>query len=417
MAVRIKNPQTWVRLRRNDMRKLANQIGNHVMRQIVTLDRGDTTGRAVKELTEKITRKLDAQPLSSDIEVAYADLEYAARLFREIKVNEFFAVRVAERVLQQSGGQVMTAAELLDFYVADVAAYIEEYRASLPPPPSPAELIVESVPQQKLGPARFEMIDGIVRVQHQAAVNDGLDARNAEAARSELLSSSQNMVGFLAGSNFDSRLTATIEDIRTRLEVKQDIIQLGIAAISAQMVCEEFEEELPGIWGAKLRAFSIGIGMYVSQFPEWGRFSENAALAEFNPGDVKKLYSSGMELVTGLRTAVSVVDPEVPQTLAFLFEVIKDPRRAIKRTVFAAMRSIENFVIVVVRSLGGTLKAAVDGLHEGIKLGAKYVTATTILLLAANVATTISPAAGRILQSNWMGKVGEFIKDGLKHVD
>jgi hypothetical protein len=412
VAIGIKNPQTWVRLRRNDLRKLANQIGNHAMQQSGRAI-GDFNGRPVKELTENIARKLDGQPLSSDINLAFHDLSFAVSLFQRIIQDKFFNSFIANRVLQQNGDEKSTASELVQFYISDVDSYIKEYRSSLPPPPTSAERLAEVVPDQKIGPTKFQVVEGILRVRHQAALTDGADAKNANAAREELICASEALEQYLEKSNVDNRLSSAISDMRHRLSIQQDIIQLGIAAISFQMVCEALEDELPDVWGAKLRAYTISIGMYVAQFPEWIRFSENAAMADFSLNDVKKLYLSGSQMVEGLRALGPAVDPEVPQTLEFLLQVIHDPQRAVKRTVFAAIRTIENLVSTVFRSFS----TALSGVPEGAKTAIKYITITSLLALTAKAAIDISPAAGRVLQVNWMSKAGNLILESLKSVE
>ena len=218
---------------------------------------------------------------------------------------------------------------------------------------------------------------------------------------------------YLEESNHDRRLRDIVSDIKSRLSISQDIIQLGIFSITCQLVIDRFEEELPAVWSAQLQAFSIGIGMYVAQFPEWLRFSDNAATAEFAIEDVTRLFQSGTSLVEELRNAGSAVDPEVPQTLAFLLEAIKDPRRALKRTVFAAIRTVENLVSAVLRSCGVVLGSVSKGIAQGVALSTKVITASSILVIAAHAAVPIDPAAGRVLQTTWLGKAGKLILESF----
>lgn len=140
------------------------------------------------------------------------------------------------------------------------------------------------------------------------------------------------------------------------------------------------------------------------------RFAENAADADYSREDVNRLYVVGHTLTEELKKQEQLVDPEVPRSLAFLLESVRDPRRAAKRTVFAAIRSIENLVSVVIKAFG----TIVSGIPEGVKKGVVVVAASTLLYAAANAAVHIDPAAGRVLRTSWLGKAGKLILDNMK---
>ncbi|GGE98303.1 hypothetical protein [Sphingomonas prati] len=375
-------------------------------------------GRAIKATTEAITRKLDGQQPVGDIETAFSDLQNSIRSLELLKDNEFFRNSLAHTTIISSAGVRSSIISKIVNIPLEVDNYTREYRASLPPPPTAAEIaqveLQNIVPSQREGPVKFEMAAGVLKVRHQAAVIEEQNRLNAELASGQLIEEAKSVINQLSHSNADPRLIELVKDMSNRIAIKQDVIQIGIAAISFQIVCDKFENELPFILSARLSALSIGVGMYVSQFSEWQRFSENAAMADFSFEDVGKLFTSGSELVESLRAVGTAVDKEVPRTLAFLLETIKDPRRATKRTVLATVRSIENLVIVVVNSCGSILGGILAGITEGAKKGTTIITATALLSIAGVTAVSIAPAAGRVLQSNWLGKAGKLIVDGLK---
>lgn len=370
-------------------------------------------GRAVKATTEKITRRLEGPPRIQDLDFSLRELAEAAQDFRSILLNPFFDTAL-KAALVLSEGSYSPLGNLVSAAVEEVERSIAAYRSAEPPTISSLQEAQRFIPDQKTGPVKFEIHEGILRVQHQAALPPEADARNTEAALRELLQTGEQLITVLTASNMDRPLIDTIDDIKERLAAKQDIIQLGIAAIACQMVCAGYEQELSPANAAKVKAFAVSVGMYVSQFPEWVRYSENAATAEYSPNDVRALHKNGQELVQKLKGVRAGVDPEVPRTLAFLLETIRDPRRALKRTVFASIRAIENLVIVVFRGCGTAVSGISEGAREGLKTSTKVIAASALLLIAAQAAVAIAPAAGRVLQSNWLQEAGKLILDGLK---
>lgn len=372
-------------------------------------------GRSVKALTESITRRLDGQQPTRDLDLAFNALLKSAQDFQDIIENSYFIGSLAQKTIKRvNARQTETMQEVIAQVIDDTRSYVETYLAALPPPPTQAAKaaneVAELVPEQKTGPLRFAIIDGIVRVEHQPAMIVSRDIPNVTAARQELIAAGKAGAEYLRSANFDYRLTDEVESIIARLSASQDIIALGVAAISFQQIVGSFEDELPNFWSAKLQGLSLGLSMYVAQFPEWMRFAENAADAEYSSEDVNRLYVAGYTLTEHLKTQGQLVDPEVPRSLAFLLESVRDPRRAAKRTVFAAIRSIENLISVIIKAFGTIL----SGIPEGAKKGVVVITASTLLYAAANAAVHIDPAAGRVLRTSWLGKAGKLILDNMK---
>ncbi len=372
-------------------------------------------GRSVKALTERITRRLDGQQPTRDLDLAFNALLKSAQDFQDILDNSYFIESIAHTSVKKANTRsTETMREVIAQVIDDTRSYIETYLAALPPPPTlaakAADEVAELVPEQKTGPLRFTIVDGIVRVEHQPATVFSRDVPNVTSARQELITAGKAGADYLRLANFDYRLADEVESIVARLSASQDIIALGVAAISFQQIVGSFEDELPKFWSAKLQGFSLGVSMYVAQFPEWMRFAENAADADYSSDDVNRLYVAGHTLTEHLKTQGQLVDPEVPRSLAFLLESVRDPRRAARRTVFAAIRSIENLISVVMKAFG----TIISGIPEGMKKGIVVVTASTLLYAAANAAVHIDPAAGRVLRTSWLGKAGKLILDNMK---
>lgn len=372
-------------------------------------------GRSVKALTELIARRLDGQQPTRDLDLAFNALLKSAQDFQDILDNSYFIESIAQKTIKQvNARQTETMQDVIAQVIYDTRSYIQTYLAALPVPPTQAAKaaneVAELVPEQKMGPLRFAIVDGVVRVEHQPATIFSRDVPNVTAARQELIAAGKAGAEYLRSANFDYRLTDEVDSIIARLSASQDIIALGVAAISFQQIVGSFEDELPNFWSAKLQGFSLGLSMYVAQFPEWMRFAENAADVEYSTEDVNRLYVAGYTLTEHLKTQGQLVDPEVPRSLAFLLESVRDPRRAARRTVFAAIRSIENLISVVIKAFG----TIISGIPEGAKKGVVVITASALLYAAANAAVHIDPAAGRVLRTSWLGKAGKLILDNMK---
>jgi hypothetical protein len=99
-----------------------------------------------------------------------------------------------------------------------------------------------------------------------------------------------------------------------------------------------------------LRAHSVGIEMYVAQFPEWHRFVENAAQVQLAESDVEALHKVVSDLIDSMQKQPQLVEPEVPKVLLYLNELIRDPK------VLQASR---------VRCASQRYKSRQQGLHLG----------------------------------------------------
>jgi hypothetical protein len=421
LLMAINNPQTWSRLTSSKLRQLANLVGNEALKSMPRLP-SPNEARAVKALTEAITRRLHGAHYNSDITTAIDSLVLSIDDFDLILSNSHFKSVLGSNIIRDGiDKKGRRLGEMVSSANDEARAYIAEYFEKLPPPLTPGEKavneVVELTPDQKTGPLRFTMIDGIVHVEHQAAVARTQDHQNVNAAKTELIAAGKAAKEFLSSANFDIRLVDEVSLIVKRLEADQDIIALGVSAISFQQIAEVFTNELPDFWSAKLQGFSLGLSMYVAQFPEWMRFAENAADAEFSVDDIERLYVAGRQLTEELKKQEHLVDPEVPRSLAFLLESIHQPRRAAKRTVYATVRSVENLVSVVFKAFGKIVSGIPEGGKKAVTSATAVIVGTGLLYAAATTAVYIDPAAGRVLRTTWMGKAGKLILEHLPKIN
>ncbi len=409
------NDQTWVKVKRLELRRLAALVGDEALTNLKSWPaNGD--GRLVKEITERISRRLADTQVSLSLGKLIEQIDETLMEFESILRNRFFIEHMGLVPVKASVGS-RPLRNYVEDIILDIRDDLYEIVSALPSGPTPAEQLQDLTPRQRTGPLRFEVRDGLLTIQHQAANIEASDRRNAESALTELLHTGNALTSYFETSNVDRHLREMIKDIVDRLVSRQDIIQIGIAAIGCQIVVDRLSEELPDFWAARTKGFALGLGMYVAQHAEWQKFSEKSSLADYSQDDVRVLYHSGIQLVTKLRAAPEGVDPEVPRTLSFLLETIQDPGRALKRTVYAAITSIENMVIVIVRACGGIIGAIPEGAQEGVKVATKASVAAALLLIAGTVATQIAPAAGHVLQTNWLKEAGKIILESVKAAD
>jgi hypothetical protein len=302
--------------------------------------------------------------------------------------------------------------ERISELTAEVGNFIKHYTENKPTEIT-AHNLRDIVPDQKIGPVQFAFKNRVLSVRHSPAVISDVDKKSALAARKSLLQNGEWILNNLRSSNQDPRLIETLEEHQGRLRKNSDIIQLGISSLSCQMTFDRFEQEMPEAVATRMQAYTIGNGMYLGQFPDWIRFSENAAIAEYSERDVQLIYSAGVDLIGELIGVQEVVSPEVPRTLTWILNTIRDPRLAVRRAVFAAIRSLENFVSKIFIELGKILEGGASGIRKGVELATKGVVTIGLLAAAAHVATAVSPSAAKILQTTWLQKAAKIVLEAI----
>ncbi len=412
----ISNPQTYVRLKRIELRQLANGIGNLVLSRLTQWP-ASGEGRDLKAKTENISRRLSDTQAIGDLQRALKDLSASLADFKYIQTSSFFRSTLATARLDLAPDRWTPLGNHLAGVINNTERGVAELLAALPSPPDGLDKLEKIIPDQGIAPLTYEVINGVLRIRHKAALTDAADRRNTEAARDELLDQGFKLTEALHQSNLDARFIDALADMQVRLADRQDVVRLGMYAITFQLMVEAVSHEMPELFVVPLKGYSIGVGMYVAQHPDWIKFSENSAAIEFSADKVRDVYQAGVTLVKELRSMQNAVDPEVPKSLAFLLGAIEDPRRAVKKTVYAAITSISNLVITVIKGFGGIVKAAYGGATGGVKIAASGIVASSILLAAGHVATKISPAAGHVLQTSWLKEAGELIVNSVKKAE
>lgn len=256
-------------------------------------------------------------------------------------------------------------------------------------------------PEQQIGPAQFEMVDGVLRVSPQPANTPELNPEAVELARLEIAQSGAALVDTLTSLNYDRRLVALIEAMTSRVEEKQDVIQIAIAGIALQSVIQELRGELSSAILGQLNGYVLGINLLVGQYPEWQQFVENAAFSDFDEEDQQGIRKAADDLIAKFEKTPETVDPEVPRTFRAITEAIRAPGKAGRRALFAMIRTIENLAIGISNEVGKLKNSVSDGANKAVKH-------TTALIVAAAVgaaALQVAPTAFRTLNNTWLEKV------------
>ncbi|WP_445191830.1 hypothetical protein ACT009_14825 [Sphingomonas sp. Tas61C01] len=421
------NVQTWTRTKRLDLQNLASAVGNAAMSEFELWPRVAinevSAGRAVKACAERIAKKLERTHASSDIGWQFSVFESASEELREINENHFFQEVLASKVVRKRSGDSEPLGGQVRNEIVSISAFMASNQPEPPAPlrvarppsiPTAAERLRALTPDQQIGPVQFEYDGSVIRVRHYGSAIPEIDRASAEQARIALLDEGDWLVGNLQGSNTDRRLTSTIEGMQSRLRERQDVIQLGIANLACDQVTKRLGEELADVMGARLHAYTIGISFYVAQFPEWQRFSENAAAAEHTPADAQLAYQAATRLVAKLDELPELVDPEVPMSIRLVVEALGHPSRATRRAVYALLRILENFAAKALSEFSGMYGAISSGARKGVEAGLKGTAAIAVVFAATQLASSISPPAARVLKATWLAKAAQIAEDLIK---
>ncbi|USU13193.1 hypothetical protein NF701_04980 [Sphingomonadaceae bacterium OTU29THOMA1] len=385
-------------------------------------------GRAVKAASEAMTKLLERTHASSNLAFQFAVFEGVLGELQKVLDNAFFQQHLAGKLIKERGFPDETLGALVKRRVEDTRSIIVANQPALPLPVQPtsgsprvpfstAEQLRQITPEQKIGPVQFEMVDGVIRVAHVAGRLREADQLNASQARLSLIRSGEWLVENLALSNCDRRLVETVSETQDMLASGENIIQLGMANIACDHVSTRMDEELGDILSARLKAYTVGITFYISQFPEWERFTENAATIDHTVADAQAATHAAKQLATSLRSVPTLIDPEVPRSIELILEAVGDPARAGKRAVFALFRTMENLVAKVFGSLTNMFGAVSDGTAAGLKRGTTAAVAAAVLGMSIVAVNAIAPGAERVVGAKWMKKAADLVKESLSKAD
>ena len=272
------------------------------------------------------------------------------------------------------------------------------------------------LPQQKVSPVRFEIVSDRVTVLPQPASPSAIDAEATLSAKQGLISAGEKLLDELRRSNCDPRLVDNISELQSQLEKDTDVIRLGIANLGCSAMCGRFESELPDAVGALLRSQTVGISMYVAQFPEWQRFSENAAVADIDEDLTKVIAEAAQQVVSTLRSKPHLADPEVPKILAYLLSFIADPAISAKRSAFAVLRTLENMIIAIYSYGADIFESTFKKSADPIAKGMSRILVTGLFGVALATATSLAPVSVQMQGGVWLRMASDLVQQQLERM-
>lgn len=272
------------------------------------------------------------------------------------------------------------------------------------------------IPEQKIAPLTFEILNGKITLAAKPNIIPPEDLGNVRAARAELVAQGARALEELEDSNCDKRLVASILYLQEQLLEEGNIVQLGLSNLAAKVMCDGFHEELPIAVASMLGAYTRGVDLYVSQYPEWNRFLENAGAVKLDNSDVVVTHRLTRSIIKSLEQRSDLVDPRVPKTLARLNEFLQSPGTMSKRAAFAVLRSIENLVSSVFSYGTEFLAKTATRVSDDISLAASKVIVVGLLTLALGGAAAITPVAGKISEMGWIKNAVELVERQLKRM-
>lgn len=198
------------------------------------------------------------------------------------------------------------------------------------------------VPEQKLAPVQFDISNNKVVIRNKSSSSLEDDKSNISSARESIVKNGESIIDSLRSSNCDKRLLESVQSLHDQIIKNSNAVQIGISNIACGMVSDQFQGELPDALVGMLKAHTISIGMYVAQFPDWSRFSENAASAEIDESDIEEVDRAARSIIDYIENNKEIAEPNVLKAFKQLHSVIRSPRKNLKRSVFAVIRTIEN---------------------------------------------------------------------------
>jgi hypothetical protein len=266
------------------------------------------------------------------------------------------------------------------------------------------------LPTQKIAPLQFEIVQDQLKILSRSSKSEEVATSLVLAAKVDILERGDQIVLELSRSNCDRRLLDAISKTQAQILSEENIVRIAISGMYCGNLAKEFQAELSGAIDVMLSTYSITIGMYAAQFPEWRTFLENSASAQIDESDLSGIQSTMLSLADNLESNSNHVDQEVPRTLREISQFIQHPRQSAKRMAFAAVRTAENLLISIWKHSADFLMKALDKTKEtGSSIASKAVV-YSLITIALGAAAGISPLTSKIPEMGWMRNAIELVE-------
>lgn len=269
------------------------------------------------------------------------------------------------------------------------------------------------VPSPRIAPVHFDVVNDQVVIVPAKTVPSPADEENAASARNDLLGRGDRIVDELAHSNYDRRLIDSIKDVQSILSADENVVELGISLISCAGLCAAVKAEMPDSLFAVVNSYVLGVGMYISQFPDWRRFTENASTVNLEPSLIEELYDAAGGVIDKLRAQPALSEPEVPQVISRIRELIADPGKSSRRSAFALLRTLENLFISIYNYSAEFLDQTAQKTVSALSTATSKVIVSGLVLFAVSAMSPLSAVIARIPEASWMITAAEYVQSHL----
>jgi hypothetical protein len=342
------------------------------------------------------------------------------RIFSSTKYTPNIAVNPTDRKYEKNIGRGATTAEVIKMLLSVLS---DIYSASMNDNdavseqdllPLNMEQVRKTIPEQKIGPAQFDIQNGKIFVSNPNLYKNEIDRVAIKAAREELCKIGKNIIEELKQKNHDPKLVQSLIYLQEKLiNESENVVALGMAGITCDVMCGQYESELSDSMLGMIRAHTRNVDIFAAQFPDWRRFLENAASVDIDGSVVSEVQNRGQHVADALEKEKNIVSPEVTAIIRSIIGATKRPGVTAKRAAFAFIRSIENLIIKIYsysfEFIDKTIKKTIDDMSS---IASKAIV-ISLLTLALQNAAQIGPIALRIPEMSWLRNATEFVQNHI----
>lgn len=406
-----RNQQTWIRIKRIEIKEFASAIGNEAMVGVPSWP-ATGEGRAVKAASERLIKTIDVSSVGG-FSRTIRDFEVCRDIIESLSRNSYYIEFVSSKLFRDRHSSSHVISEYAIYLSKEISEFLKENTISLVSAANISKETVERIarvlPEQKFGPLYYTFQDGKLSIEKKREYPVSGDSRSVDEARNHLIIDGRELSNILNAGNCDYRLVDYIITITNGIEINDGVISLGLQLITLDEYIKISEGELPSILIARLRGFLFGTTHFIGQFRDWELFIETSSKSNFDADDIESTQKVGRALVHGLQASNLPVSKEVPQSIERILEAVIGTRESAKRAAWAALRAIENLVIAVAKECVASVKSLKKGADKGLEKGATAIAMATLLYVAVSAAGDIAPHAARIMKASWISDIIKIV--------
>lgn len=265
------------------------------------------------------------------------------------------------------------------------------------------------VPEQKVSPVQFEILEGKLSVKAQTGKIMPGREEIVSIARDDIIRRGENLINELRNSNCDPRLLKNIEELQNTLIGSANPIQTGLSNNACDHLAKVFSAELPNATSALLLAHVSSVSMYLSQFPDWRAFSTASDVVDLSSVDIAALSQTLGQVAKTLTDQPDLSHPDVPKTITEIRNFLVDPKKSTKNAALAAARTLENLVIRIFGYGADYIDQSVKKTVERLATLTSRIVVVSLLSTALLAAANLSALEGSIGGIAWMRDAAQIV--------